>query len=121
MNYDLFSKSENCIYRIDHYTLGAEPPRYELLGHGLRVFFKALESALIERPKTPNRHGGGIDGGLAEKIVELIRADDTITVSAIAESLEIPKRTIEREMKKLRDKGHILRVGGNRYGHWEVK
>ena len=34
-------------------ALGAEQPYYELLGHGLRVFFKALESALIDRPKAP--------------------------------------------------------------------
>ena len=104
--------------------LGAELPVYELIGNGLRVHFKALESALIDEPKTPNRHGGGliggIDGGLAEKIIELIRADDTVTVSAMAESLGIPKRTIEREMKKLRDSERITREGGNRYGHWII-
>ena len=104
--------------------LGAELPVYELIGNGLRVHFKALESALIDEPKTPNRHGGGliggIDGGLAEKIIELIRADDTVTVSAMAESLGIPKRTIEREMKKLRDSERITREGGNRYGRWII-
>ena len=104
--------------------LGAELPVYELVGNGLRVHFKALESALIDEPKTPNRHGGGlsggIDGGLAERIIELIHADDTVTVSEMAESLGIPKRTIEREMKKLRDSGRITREGGNRYGHWKI-
>ena len=104
--------------------LGAELPVYELIGNGLRVHFKALESALIDEPKTPNRHGGGlsggIDGGLAEKIIELIRADDTITVLEISEALGTPKRTVEREMKKLRDSKRIKREGGNRYGHWEI-
>ena len=104
--------------------LGAELPVYELIGNGLRVHFKALESALIDEPKTPNRHGGGlsggIDGGLAERIIELIRADDTVTVSAMGELLGIPKRTIEREMKKLRDSDRITREGGNRYGHWKI-
>lgn len=104
--------------------LGAELPVYELIGNGLRVHFKALESALIDEPKTPNRHGGGlsggIDDGLAERIIELIRADDTVTVSAMGELLGIPKRTIEREMKKLRDSDRITREGGNRYGHWKI-
>ena len=72
----------------------------------------------------PNRQigglSGGIDGGLAAKIIELIRADDTVTVSEMAESLGIPKRTIEREMKRLRDSERISREGGNRYGHWKI-
>ncbi len=81
-----------------------------ILGTGIRVYFPALKSALIDQPKTPNRHGGGLSGGI----------DDTITVSAIAESLGIPKRTIEREMKRLRDSEHIIREGGNRYGHLKI-
>lgn len=85
------------------------------------MYFPALQSALIDQPKVPNRHDGGIDGGLAEKIIEMISVDDTITVSAISETLRIPKRTIEREMKKLRDSELIIREGGNRYGHWKIK
>lgn len=79
-----------------------------------------MESALIETSKTPNRHDGGIDGGLADKIIELICTDDTVTVSAIAKSLGIPKRTIEREMKKFRDSERVTREGGNRYGRWKI-
>ena len=88
------------------------------------MYFPALKSALIEQSNTPKGHSGGlsggIDGGLAEKIMELISVDNTITVSAIAKSLGIPKRTIEREMKKLRDSERIIREGGNRYGHWKI-
>ena len=39
----------------------------------------------------------------------------------IAEKLEVTTRTIEREMKKLRESGRVTRVGGKRYGHWEVR
>lgn len=87
----------------------------------MRIRFKALESALIDESKTPNRQGGGIDGGLAEKIVALIRENESITVLEMSETLETPKRTIEREMKTLRDIKRITREGGNRYGHWEIK
>ena len=52
--------------------LGAELPVYELVGNGLRVHFKALESALIDEPKTPNRQDVGKDVGLAERIIDLI-------------------------------------------------
>lgn len=57
---------------------------------------------------------------MAEKIVALIRENESITVLEMSETLETPKRTIEREMKKLRDNKRITREGGNRYGHWKI-
>ena len=93
-------------------ALGAGLPKYEIIGTGLRVYFPALKSALIEQSTTPKGHSGGlsggIDGGLAEKIMELISVDNTITVSAIAESLGIPKRTIEREIDISKFSGRYL-------------
>ena len=47
-------------------ALGAELPRYEIIGNGIRVHFKALKSALIESSKAPKRH---ISDALAHKIV----------------------------------------------------
>ena len=38
----------------------------------------------------------------------------------MAEKLAVTSRTIEREKKKLREFGHVICVGGKRYGHWEV-
>lgn len=35
--------------------IGAELPVYELMGTTLRIYFQALESALIDQPKTPKR------------------------------------------------------------------
>ena len=34
-------------------ALGAELPKYEIIGKGLRVYFPALKSALIDQPKVP--------------------------------------------------------------------
>ena len=106
-------------------ALGAEIPKYEIIGTGLRVYFPALKSALIDQPKTPNRQGVGkdvgLEVGLAEKIIDLILEDPEIKMSEMAEKLEVTTRTIEREMKKLRESGRVIRVGGKRYGHWEVR
>lgn len=72
----------------------------------------------------PNRHGGGLngglDGGLADKIIEAIRADAFVTVLGISDATGVSKRTVEREMKKLREDGRIIRQGGNRHGHWQI-
>ena len=105
-------------------ALGAKLPRYEILGTGIRVYFPALESALIGQPKTPNRQDVGkdvgLEVGLAEKIIELISDNSEIKMSEMAEKLEVTTRTIEREMKKLRESGCVKRVGGKRYGHWKI-
>ncbi len=106
-------------------ALGAELPKYEIIGTGLRVYFPALKSALIDHPQIPNRQDVGkdvgLEVGLAEKIIELISDDSEIKMAEMAEKLEVTTRTIEREMKKLREAGRVIRVGGKRYGHWEVR
>ena len=106
-------------------ALGADLPKYEIIGTGLRVYFPALKSALIDQPKTPNRHDVGkdvgLEVGLAEKIIDLILKDSEIKMSEMAEKLDVTTRTVEREMKKLRESGRVVRVGGKRYGHWEVR
>ena len=106
------------------HELGAEPPEYELLGNSLRVHFKALKSALVDQARAPNRQEGGLDVGLdvglGEKLIALIRENPKLTMSEIAAATNVATRTVEREMKKLRENGRILRVGGKRFGHWEI-
>lgn len=79
----------------------------------------------IDESKTPNRQDigkdVGLEVGLAEKIIDLILDNSEIKMSEMAEKLAVTTRTIEREMKKLRESGRVERVGGKRYGHWEVK
>ncbi|MBQ8983723.1 MAG: helix-turn-helix domain-containing protein [Lachnospiraceae bacterium] len=83
------------------------------------------DTFVLDDAKTPNRQDVGkdvgLEVGLAVKIIELILDDSGIKMSEMAEKLEVTTRTIEREMKKLRESGRIIRVGGKRYGHWEVK
>lgn len=100
--------------------IGADAPRYELIGTGLRVHFKALESAKIDDSKRPNRHDVGLDVGLEDRLIELTYDHPEMTMAAMAENLGVTTRTVERAMKKLRETGHIVRVGGKRYGHWQV-
>ncbi len=50
------------------------------------MYFPALQSAIIDQPKVPNRHDGGIDGGLAEKIIEVYYAEDD---ESIAQSVNV--------------------------------
>jgi len=104
--------------------LGADLPFYELRGNGLRVHFKAPHSPLVSHPKSPNRHNVGLDVGLdvgiAGRILELLIDNPKITMAEMAERLNVAKRTIEREVKQLRETGRVEHVGSKRFGYWKI-
>lgn len=75
-----------------------------------------------EDPNTPKRQGDGVlDDVLAERITAALREEPAITQEELSKKLEIPYRTLQRKMEELQKIGRIERVGGKRYGHWEVK
>ena len=82
--------------------------------------FSALECAVISDSKTQKRQIGGLNGGLADRIILVIASNKAVTIAEISDILNIPKRTVEREIKNLREIGRITRKGGRRYGYWEV-
>lgn len=72
--------------------------------------------------------GGEIDGKMAviggdirEQILEIIKYDNTMSASQIAQAIKSSKRTVERIIKKLRDEGVIERCGPARGGYWKIK
>lgn len=105
--------------------LGADLPVYEMRGTGLRIRFKALESALLDsemRPQTDIQTDIQTDmARLGEKIRSLLASNPAMTIPVMSRELSVTTRTVERELKKLRDAGKIAREGGKRFGHWIVK
>ena len=58
---------------------------------------------------------------IQERIIAAIKADNTISATQIAELVKVSKRTIERNIKELREKGVLERHGAARGGYWEVR
>ena len=56
----------------------------------------------------------------SQKILELISTSPSITISEIADHLGITKRGVDKNIKKLKEKGIIRRVGPDKGGYWEV-
>ncbi len=100
--------------------LGAELPVYELLGHGIRIHFKALQSALIDQPKIPKDQSDTLADTLADKIVALLNQNPFLTQKELAENTKISVPSVKRTMKMLSDSGKIVRKGGKRFGYWET-
>ena len=112
--------------------IGAELPVYELVGNSLRVHFKALKSAIIDGTLgqsgtldgTLGQSGtldGTLDGTLGNKIIAFLRQNPNRTQTELAALTGTSLRSVKRAMTELADKEIIIRVGGKRYGHWEVK
>ena len=55
------------------------------------------------------------------KIVELMKNNLNITIGEMAKYVGVETRTIERNIKTLKEKGIIDRVGADKNGHWIVK
>ena len=53
-------------------------------------------------------------------IIDLIRADASISIDQMAVKMAVKKRTLEREIAKMKQKGYISRTGSPRSGKWEV-
>ena len=50
----------------------------------------------------------------------VVKGDPHVTQQEIATRLNLSLRGVEDMIKRAREKGLIRRVGGKRFGHWEV-
>ena len=76
--------------------MGADIPSYELIGTTLRIRFHALESALIDQPKTPKRQNDVLDDVLADRIIKALKEAPQITQKELVLMLDVPYRTLQR-------------------------
>jgi len=60
------------------------------------------------------------DAYRSEKILNLIRENNKITASEIAKYIGVTKRTILRDIEKLKVKNHLKRIGSEKGGHWKA-
>ena len=104
--------------------IGAKPPVYELIGYGLRVYFEALESALIDDDISKRQNGaldGALDDALKKAIIQQLINDSHISQNELAENLSVGRRTIQRKMNELKSAGIIEHIGTKNKGKWIVK
>ena len=62
-----------------------------------------------------------LDDTLAEKIIVLLKANPYMTQDDLAEKTKVSVPSIKRAMKKLVESGKVIRTGGKRFGHWEIR
>jgi ATP-dependent DNA helicase RecG len=65
----------------------------------------------------------GVTEGVTEKeasILALIKANNQITTTELAETLSVSRKTISARIKGLKEKGMLKRIGSDTKGTWEI-
>ena len=57
---------------------------------------------------------------VSEKILKLINKDPYITIAQLSDNIGTTTRTIERNIKNLKDAKRLKRIGADKGGYWEV-
>jgi biotin operon repressor len=66
-------------------------------------------------------NNGALEGAMVLRIIEILKEEPDISQEALADKIGSTRRIIQKYIKVLKESGRIERVGGKRYGHWEVR
>jgi len=55
-----------------------------------------------------------------QTVLSYLNKDNSISAKDLAKKMQVTDRTIQRDLEELKKAGIIRRVGGNRYGRWEI-
>ncbi len=54
------------------------------------------------------------------KIIELIKINNKISTTEMAEIIDVTKRTILRDIEKLKEQNKVKRIGSEKSGYWQI-
>ena len=105
--------------------LGVDEPEYVVHGEDIMVKFEALQSAKVEDSKVSNVTKDVTKDVTKGNEMELtilawVGENPYITTTEMAERLSVDRRTIQRVLEGLKNRGTIERRDGKRYGYWEI-
>lgn len=102
--------------------LKIRPPKFLEIGDLLRVnFYRAKKSdpsndTINENAREKTRE----KNKTREKIIQAIKNKPDITTAELSSLLEISSKGVEWQLRELKKKGVIRRVGADKGGHWEI-
>ena len=106
--------------------LKIRPPEFLEIGDLLRVnFYRAKISdpnndTINENAREKTRAKTREKNKTREKIIQAIKNKPDITTAELSSLLEISSKGVEWQLRELKKKGLISRVGADKGGHWEI-
>ena len=107
---------------------GLQPPTFEELRGGMMAtiqrerYVQIMGNKTDETKQSDTVPNGGQKGGQKtwELVLDLIKANPSITRSNLSELLGISTSAVQKHIEKLKKLSVIKRVGGDRGGYWLV-
>ena len=85
------------------------------------IKFTAPEDRVV---RIPNRVNDRVTEKVTEKekkVLELLFEDPGFTMPALAEKMNVSRKSIANYLKSLREKNIIERIGSDKKGYWKIK
>ena len=93
-------------------------------------YLRAISPANGNKPTTePGEKSSGKSSGKnlvkasvksEDRIVTMLQAEPRLSIPVMATTLGVTPRTVEKQIRQLKAKGRLRRVGPAKGGHWEV-
>ena len=85
-----------------------------------RVTIPLLRDEKLEENDLINLASFGINDTLNDTL-KLLKENPKLKQKEIAEQLKISEITVKRNIKELKERGYIERIGARKNGYWKVK
>ena len=79
----------------------------------------AFRVNLYRTPASKSSEKGSVKS--SEKIIDAIRQNPSVTIEELAKITQTTTRSVEKNLKKLKDQNRIARIGAANGGKWAVK
>jgi len=114
---------------INGFTLAGLPaPEFEATMGGIMVTIKRHVSESTGKSHVTDNDTDNVTDNVTENvtekridlIVDEIRLNNLISIDQLAKKLKVTRRTIIRDIEKMKNQNIITRIGPDKGGHWEI-
>jgi ATP-dependent DNA helicase RecG len=104
------------ISECSKYGIPAPIFNYDFASFSIEFQPEKLETIPEELPKKPEIFLTDNQKG----IIELIKENESITRAMLSEKMNVSEKTISANIKKLKERGFLIRIGSDSIGKWKV-
>ena len=98
---------------------GLPLPEFEQISGGLNVTVYSKTFERVDSDKVIDRVGDKLSE-TQKRILSLMQQNPSVSAQRLSEEIGISKRKIEENIRTLRERNKIERIGNAKSGHWEV-
>jgi Fic family protein len=115
----MIKRNQNEYYKAI-YDCNQKGDSTEFIEFMLTIIKNTVDETLKEQKDVTDVTENVTDDNIDKKIIEFIKKNNKISGQQMADNLKITRRTIQRHLNTLKEKGVIERIGSDRTGYWKI-